>query len=130
MIELDGRRQTAGTGFFADRRRTGYCHRRLVAEDLHLGTGGGTLVLSAVFAVILALGKQSRWTTKASYWLAIIAVRSAGTTAGDWLAFREKPGLSNGLHLGLPLSTAFTCALFVGSLFLWSARRSHSGGAQ
>jgi uncharacterized membrane-anchored protein len=101
-----------------------------VAEDLHLGTGGGTLVLSAVFAVILALGKQSRWTTKASYWLAIIAVRSAGTTAGDWLAFREKPGLSNGLHLGLPLSTAFTCALFVGTLFLWSARRSHSGGAQ
>jgi len=101
-----------------------------VAEDLHLGTGGGTLVLSAVFAVILALGRQSRWTTKASYWLAIVAVRSAGTTAGDWLAFREKPGLSNGLHLGLPLSTAFTCALFAGTLFLWSARRSHSGGAQ
>jgi uncharacterized membrane-anchored protein len=94
------------------------------AEDLHLGTGGGTVVLSAVFAVILALGIRSRWTTKASYWLAIIAVRSAGTTAGDWLAFREEPGLSNGLHLGLPLSTAFTCALFVGILFLWSVRPS------
>jgi uncharacterized membrane-anchored protein len=93
-----------------------------VAEDLHLGTGGGTLMLGGVFAVILALGSGSRWTTKASYWLAIIAVRSAGTTAGDWLAFREEPGLSNGLHLGLPLSTAFTCALFVGTLFLWSAR--------
>jgi len=101
-----------------------------VAEDLHLGTGGGTLMLSAVFAVILALGSSSRWTTKASYWLAIIAVRSAGTTAGDWLAFRQEPGLSNGLHLGLPLSTAFTCALFVGTLFLWSARRPHSSGAQ
>jgi uncharacterized membrane-anchored protein len=93
-----------------------------VAEDLHLGTGGGTLLLGAVFAVILAIGSGSRWTTKASYWLAIIAVRSAGTTAGDWLAFREEPGLSNGLHLGLPLSTAFTCALFVGTLCLWSAR--------
>jgi uncharacterized membrane-anchored protein len=101
-----------------------------VAEDLHLGTGGGTLMLGGVFAVILALGSRSRWTTKASYWLAIIAVRSAGTTAGDWLAFREEPGLSNGLHLGLPLSTAFTCALFVGTLFLWSARRLHSGSAQ
>jgi uncharacterized membrane-anchored protein len=101
-----------------------------VAEDLHLGTGDGTLMLGAVFAVILAIGSGSRWTTKASYWLAIIAVRSAGTTAGDWLAFREEPGLSNGLHLGLPLSTAFTCALFVGTLVLWSARRSHSGGAQ
>jgi uncharacterized membrane-anchored protein len=93
-----------------------------VAEDLHLGTGGGTLVLGAVFAVILALGSRSRWTTKASYWLAIIAVRSAGTTAGDWLAFREAPGLTNGLHLGLPLSTAFSCTLFVGTLFLLSTR--------
>ena len=81
-----------------------------VAEELHLGTGVGTLVLGAIFAVILAMGSRSRWSTKASYWLAIIAVRSAGTTAGDWLAFREEPGLSNGLHLGLPLSTAFTCA--------------------
>jgi uncharacterized membrane-anchored protein len=93
-----------------------------VAEDLHLGTGGGTLMLGAMFAVILAMGSGSRWTTKAGYWLAIIAVRSAGTTAGDWLAFREQPGLRNGLHLGLPVSTAFTCALFVGTLFLWSAR--------
>ena len=101
-----------------------------VAEDLHLATGGGTLMLGAVFAVILAIGSGSRWTTKVSYWLAIIAVRSAGTTAGDWLAFREEPGLSNGLQLGLPLSTAFTCALFVGTLFLWSARRSHAGGAE
>jgi uncharacterized membrane-anchored protein len=93
-----------------------------VAEDLHLGTGGGTLILGVVFVVILAVGSGSRWTTKASYWLAIIAVRSAGTTAGDWLAFREEPGLSNGLHLGHPLSTAFTCALFVGTLFLWRGR--------
>ena len=93
-----------------------------VAEKLHLGTGGGTLALSAIFAVILAMGSRSRCSTKASYWLAIIAVRSAGTTAGDWLAFREEPGLSNGLHLGLPLSTAFTCVLFVGTLLLWRAR--------
>ena len=102
-----------------------------VAEDLHFGTGGGTLILGIVFAVILAMGSRSRWTTKASYWLAIIAVRSAGTTAGDWLAFREEPGLSNGLHLGLPLSTAFTCALFVGTLVLWRVRSSFTaGGAQ
>ena len=98
------------------------------AEDLRLGTGGGTLVLGAVFAVILVLGIRSHWKTIASYWLAIIAVRSAGTTAGDWLAFREEPGLSNGLHLGLPLSTAFTCALFVGTLFLWNARSSLTAG--
>jgi len=95
-----------------------------VAEELHLGTGVGTLVLSAIFAVVLAMGSRSRWSTKASYWLAIIAVRSAGTTAGDWPAFREQPGFNNGLHLGLPVSTAFTCALFVGTLLLWRARET------
>jgi uncharacterized membrane-anchored protein len=89
------------------------------AEELHLGTGYGTLVLGAIFAVVLAMGSRSRWTTKAAYWLPIIAVRSAGTTAGDWLAFRDDAGLSNGLHLGLPFSTALTCALFVATLVVW-----------
>jgi uncharacterized membrane-anchored protein len=89
------------------------------AEELHLGTGYGTLVLGAIFAVVLAMGSRLRWTTKAAYWLPIIAVRSAGTTAGDWLAFRDDPGLSNGLHLGLPFSTALTCALFVATLVVW-----------
>jgi uncharacterized membrane-anchored protein len=89
------------------------------AEELHFGTGYGTLVLGAIFAVVLAMGNRSRWTTKAAYWLPIIAVRAAGTTAGDWLAFRDDPGLSNGLHLGLLLSTALTCALFVAALVVW-----------
>ncbi len=93
-----------------------------VAEEFNLGTGWGTLLLTAIFAVVLAAGRRSRWSTKASYWLAIIAVRSAGTTAGDWLAFREGPGLTNGLHLGLPISTACTGALFLGTLLLWRAR--------
>jgi uncharacterized membrane-anchored protein len=95
-----------------------------VAEECQLGTGGGTLVLGAVFVGILAIGRRSRWSTKASYWLAIIAVRAAGTTAGDWLAFQEHPGLSNGLDLGLPVSTALSAALFVGTLCLWQARRA------
>jgi len=89
------------------------------AEALHLGTGYATLVLGAIFAVVLAMGNQSRWTTKLAYWSAIVAVRAAGTTAGDWLAFREDPGLSNGLKLGLLLSTALTCAFFLGVLFFW-----------
>ena len=87
-----------------------------VAEELHMGTGFGTLLLGAIFAVVLALGKRSHWSTKAAYWTAIIAVQAAGTTAGDWLAFREDPGLSDGLNLGLPLSTALTCALCIASI--------------
>ncbi len=85
-----------------------------VAEELHFSTGYGTLLLSAIFVVILAMGRGVRWRSKMAYWPAVIAVRAAGTTAGDWLAFREDPGLHNGLHLGLPLSTAVTGILFLG----------------
>jgi uncharacterized membrane-anchored protein len=90
-----------------------------VADELHLGTGYGTLLLGAIFVVVLAAGSPTRWTTKAGYWLAIVAVRSAGTTAGDWMAFREEPGLANGLNLGLAWSTALTCALFLSVLVFW-----------
>ena len=93
-----------------------------VAEALHFGTGYGTLLLGAVFMVVLALGSRSHWMTKGGYWLAIIAVRAAGTTAGDWLAFRDEPGLKNGLNLGLPVSTALTCVLFVGAMILGRRR--------
>jgi uncharacterized membrane-anchored protein len=89
------------------------------AEELHLGTGYATLLLSALFAAVLALGRQSGWRTRLAYWSAIVAVRAAGTTAGDWLAFQDDAGFSNGLKLGLPLSTALTCVLFVGALVLW-----------
>ena len=91
------------------------------AEELHLGTGYGTLVLGAIFAIVLAIGSRSQWTPKAAYWIPIIAVRAAGTTAGDWLAFRDNPGLNNGLHLGLPFSTTLCCALFVATLLVWKS---------
>ena len=97
-----------------------------VAEERHIGTGFGTLLLGAIFVVVLALGRRSRWCTKAAYWLAVIAVRAAGTTAGDWLAFRDEPGLNNGLNLGLLLSTALTGALFIASIaFRKNSQRSN-----
>ncbi|AXC11600.1 INTEGRAL MEMBRANE PROTEIN (Rhomboid family) [Acidisarcina polymorpha] len=94
-----------------------------VADELHLSTGYGTLLLTAIFGLVLALGRRDGWTTKAAYWTAVIALRAAGTTAGDWLAFREDPGLHNGLNLGLPLSTAVSGAMFLGCLFAWRARK-------
>ncbi len=90
-----------------------------VAEELHVSTGYGTLLLGVVYVLILAMGRREQWTPKASYWLAVIAVRAAGTTAGDWLAFREDPGLHNGLHLGLPLSTALSGSVFLACLYAW-----------
>lgn len=91
------------------------------AEGLHLGTGISTLVLGGIFLIVLMLGRQSRWIPKLAYWSSMVAVRAAGTTAGDWLAFRDDPGLDNGLHLGLALSTALTCALFAVTLASWKA---------
>ncbi|ADW71429.1 hypothetical protein AciX9_4483 (plasmid) [Granulicella tundricola MP5ACTX9] len=96
------------------------------AEALHLGTGYATLALGAIFAMVLLIGRESRWTTKLAFWSAIVAVRAAGTTAGDWMAFREEPGLSNGLNLGLPFSTSLNCALYVGLLVLWRPHRGRN----
>jgi len=92
-----------------------------VAEEFGLGTGIGTLLLGGIMAVILGVGSRSGWATKASYWLAIVAVRAGGTTAGDFIASRS------GLGLGLVLSTACTGAIFVVTLLLWRAKPS--GGA-
>jgi uncharacterized membrane-anchored protein len=101
------------------------------AEELHLGTGYATLILGGIIAIVLTTGRQSGWTSKLAFWSAIVAIRAAGTTAGDWMAFREEPGLKNGLNLGLPLSTALSCAFFVTVLCLWKANvgnRQHQTG--
>ena len=85
------------------------------AERFGLGTGLGTVVLGLVLAVVLAAGRPWRWSIAAGYWFAIVAVRAAGTTAGDFLAFRH------GLALGLPSATVCSCAAFVATPLLWRA---------
>ena len=93
-----------------------------MAEELHLSTGYGTLLLGVAYLLILAGGRRVHWTTKVTYWPTVVAVRAAGTTAGDWLAFQDTPGLHNGLHLGLPMSTTISGTLFLGCLFAWKTR--------
>jgi len=85
------------------------------ADDLGLGSGLGTLVLGAILAVALAWAGRSHWATRLAYWGCIVAVRSAGTTAGDFCAF------GHGLGLGLPLSTGLSGAALVAVLKLWQA---------
>jgi uncharacterized membrane-anchored protein len=79
------------------------------AREFKLGAGYATLVLTPVLLAVLAIGNRSNW-SKASYWFAIVAVRAAGTTAGDFLAFRT--------GLGLAACTACTCTVFVATLIL------------
>jgi uncharacterized membrane-anchored protein len=88
-----------------------------VADQFHLGTGWGTLVLSVPVVAILAVGFVTRWAAKATYWFAVIAIRSAGTTAGDWLADSS---------VGLLVSTCLSCAAFVAIVLIWRASPRHS----
>jgi uncharacterized membrane-anchored protein len=88
------------------------------AETFQLGTAAGTAVLGAIYAVLLVVGFRVRWSTQASYWLAVVAVRAAGTTAGDWLAFPD-----GGLGLGLIISTILTCSIFIAMPMVWRPRQ-------
>ncbi len=71
-----------------------------VAGPLGLGTGGGSLLLGAVLLGTLCVAGRRAATTRRGYWSCVVAVRSAGTTAGDFLVG------AGGLGLGLPLGTA------------------------
>jgi uncharacterized membrane-anchored protein len=87
------------------------------AGDIGLGSGLGTVLLGAILAAGLAWGSRLAWSTRLAYWGCIVAVRSAGTTAGDFCAF------GHGLGLGLPLSTGLFGAALVAVLLLWPAGR-------
>ncbi len=91
-----------------------------VAGDLGLGSGWGTIALGAAQLAILAAGARSGWRGKIAYWSAIVAVRSMGTTLGDWLAFRRGAGL------GLPVSTLVSGILLVAVLLFWRRERKQA----
>lgn len=84
-----------------------------VADVVGLGLGYGSIVLAAVYAVVLIVSETVGGMTKPWYWASIVAARTAGTTMGDFLASRR------GLDLGLPLSTAITACLLAGIVIFW-----------
>ena len=84
-----------------------------VADIVGLGNGGSAAALSVAVGIILALRSLAGLTTAPFYWLAVAAIRAAGTSGGDFIAGRH------GLALGLELSTAVTGAVLVAVLLLW-----------
>jgi uncharacterized membrane-anchored protein len=84
-----------------------------VSGDLGLGTRFGSLVLCLIAAGILVLRARPGLATRGTYWLSVVAIRTAGTTLGDFMAFRH------GLGLGLPLSTAGTGLAMLVLLLAW-----------
>jgi len=86
--------------------------------EIGLGSGLGTVLLGAILAAVLAWGSRLAWSTGLAYWGCIVAVRSAGTTAGDFCAF------GHGLGLGLTLSTGLFGVALVAVLVLANTRKT------
>lgn len=84
-----------------------------VADILDLGVGLGSIALCIVLAVILGVRGGLGLLSGASYWVTVVAVRSAGTTVGDYCAGRH------GLALGLPVSTACWGVALLVLLLAW-----------
>ncbi len=95
-----------------------------VADDLGFGVAQGSVLLGAVLAVTLIITGRAGWATGAAYWTSIVAVRSAGTTVGDFLAGGD------GLALGLAVSTACTGLLLAATLLLWRPRSAAAARAR
>lgn len=74
------------------------------------GLAAASLMLCVVVATLFWLRQRTNATGKGSYWLTVLAARTAGTSVGDLLASRH------GLGLGLPATTAGAGLLLVGSL--------------
>jgi uncharacterized membrane-anchored protein len=86
-----------------------------IPSHTRLGLGSASIVLSVMLGGVFYFCR--RWLLLAAfYWFTIVLIRTAGTAVGDFLA----------RNLGLPLSTALTCLLFVGLLTLW--KEPPSGG--
>jgi uncharacterized membrane-anchored protein len=75
------------------------------------GLLGATLALSVVFVGLVSMRKTRPMQGKAGYWSMILAARTAGTSAGDWIADKTV--------LGLAGSTAAIGLLMLATLWLW-----------
>ncbi len=78
-----------------------------VAGAAGLGTGPATVLLGMLPCLVLALAGIVP--SRLGYWLAVVAIRSAGTTAGDFAAGR----------LGLALSTTLFVLLLAAAASAW-----------
>jgi uncharacterized membrane-anchored protein len=85
-----------------------------------LGLGTSTLITVALLAVLLLLRSRAAWQTIAMYWVAIVAVRTAGTNVGDFIAGRH------GFDLGLPLATALSGGALLAALVIGGPRSAAS----
>jgi uncharacterized membrane-anchored protein len=78
-----------------------------------LGTAGASLIEGGVLLALLLIGRTGPLAALWFYWLTVVAVRAAGTSAGDFLAHDV---------FGLAVSTLVSGLVFVATLLLWRER--------
>ncbi len=81
------------------------------SHDLQLGDAWAALLLASILGALFVIARDGLLRSLWYYWLTVVAVRAAGTVAGDFLAGRQV--------LGLATSTLATGILFVGLLAVW-----------
>ena len=80
---------------------------------LGLGLAGASLVLSLLVAVLIGLGSGVRlFSFTLYYWFTVVAIRTAGTSVGDYFA----------RIWGLPESMLVFALVLIGLLMLWRER--------
>jgi uncharacterized membrane-anchored protein len=83
-----------------------------VAGDLGLGAGYGALATTTLAALIVRDGRL----LKPWYWVTVIAVRTAATNLGDYVASDE------GLNAGFLLAGLCVLALLLGLIAVWRSQ--------
>ncbi|MDN3359434.1 hypothetical protein [Actinomadura sp. DC4] len=68
-----------------------------LADDAHLGFGGGALLISALLALVLTARWLNPVSTALLFWIAFVLTRPLGATAGDLFG---KPVVKGGLGYG------------------------------
>jgi len=84
-----------------------------LADDVGMETSRSALVTTALSVLVLALLIRPGRILKPAYWLAILAIRTAATNLGDYVAGQE------GLAVGFLASGSITLALLLITTFIW-----------
>ncbi len=90
-----------------------------LTNGTRLGFGGGTLVLFAVFAVLLLADHRASAPNEARYWMALVSASTIGATSGDYLT------KDDGLNLGFGWGTGSLVVLFIAISLIARRRTVH-----
>jgi uncharacterized membrane-anchored protein len=91
-----------------------------LADDVHLGFAGGTLLVSGLLALVVLAKYRTAVSTALLFWIAFVLTRPLGATTGD---FFSKPVAKGGLGYGT-VGASLILAVVLLALIAHQTRRS------